>query len=259
MIATELLDSAQPALSRRRVVDLRIGLTYTAVLLDDGSCGVAGTVRREAPSCCSVLCRAGDLKGVAAQELASGVTGQDPVATALGIATINATTNATIDTGADTGPGPLDVLPIDGARVGMVGYFEPFARELRARSTELHICEKRLSRGTGTLPDWVADQLLPRCDLVIITSLALVNGTLDHLLALCQGEVALVGPTTPMSQVLFEHGVDHLFGSVVLDGPAILDVVSQAGGTHRFKKATRKVYLANPHKPPGKGSTVLSC
>ena len=77
----------------------------------------------------------------------------------------------------------------------------------------------------------------------MITSLALINKTLDHLLQLAHGEVALVGPTTPLSQIFSQYGVSHLFGIVVSDPKAILATVSQAGGTQRFKGAAKKVYM----------------
>jgi len=237
VIVDRLLSEAESELRRCRIADVRIGLGYTAVLLDDGSCGLAGTVTAETHACCTFLDRAGELIGKDAVEVAAYARSSDPVASSVGVATLNAVTNRE----GSQGPGPLAVLPIDGATVGMVGYFEPFVPELRRRAKDLYIFERR-PLSPEILPDWAAERLLPTCDVVILTALCLVNKTLDHLLDLARGEVALVGPTTPLSPLFAEHGVAHLFGTVVTDPQAILAVVSQAGGTQRFKGATKKVY-----------------
>jgi len=237
MIIDELLEDAQKRLQGRTVDDVRIGLGYTAVTLDDGGCGLAGTITEGADWSCSLLDDAGDLGGRGAQELAAGALSSHPVRSSVGLATINAVLNRT----GNEGPGPLKVLPIDGARVAMVGLFRPLVPELKRRAAELHIFERQ-PISPETLPDWAAERILPDCDVAIITSLTLVNKTLDHLLELARGEVALLGPTTPQSPVFAFHGVGHLFGRVVRDTRSIQSLVSQAGGTQRFGAAAPKTY-----------------
>ena len=238
MIVDDLLAEAESTLSKRVVADVRIGLGYTAVLLDDEGCGLAGTLIEESRHCCTLLAQAGELIGKPALEVANYATSSDPVASSVAIATVNAVLNRD----GEVGPSPLEALPIDGATVGMIGYFEPFVEELRRRAKALTIFERR-PLAPEVLPDWAAERELPTCDVVLITSLALVNKTLDHLLQLCQGEVALIGPTTPLSRVFARYGVTHLFASVVTDPTRVLATVSQAGGTQRFKDTVRKVYL----------------
>ncbi len=237
MIIDRLLTAAREELARRRIGDVRIGLGYTAVLLDDGSCGLAGTVTDGTNSCCTHLDRAGELLGKEAFEVAGYALLPDPVAASVGVATLNAVVNRE----GEPGPDPLDVLPIDGATVGMVGRFEPFIPEIERRADRLYVFERR-PLAPDVLPDWAVARLLPECDVVILTAIALINGTIDHLLELAEGEVALIGPTTPMSPLLGEYGVRHLFGTLVTDPEKVLTIVSQAGGTQRFKGAVRKIY-----------------
>lgn len=237
MIIDELLRESGEALSARSVADVRIGLTYSAVLLDDGGCGVAGTVAEGSGTGCTRLAEAGELIGRNALDLARLATGPDPVASTVGMAAINAVVNR----GGEAGPDLLDLLPVDGAQVGMIGFFGPYVKALRERARELHVFERKPGVA-GVLPDWAAERILPDCDVVIITSLTLVNKTLDHLLELAQGEVAVLGPTTPMSSVLASFGVSHLLGAVVENARGVLEVVSQAGGTRRLWKSARKVY-----------------
>jgi len=238
MIVDELLDEVESALSRRVIADVRIGLGYTAVLLDDESCGLAGTLMEESRHCCTLLADAGELIGKPALEVAEWATSSDPVASSVGTAAVNAVLNRD----GEPSPNPLETLSIDGAAVGMVGYFEPFVKELRRRAKALTIIERR-PLSPEVLPDWAAERVLPACDTVLVTSLTLVNKTLDHLLRLSRGEVALIGPTTPLSPVFARYGVSHLFASVVTDPKRVLATVSQAGGTQRLRGAAKKVYL----------------
>jgi uncharacterized protein (DUF4213/DUF364 family) len=238
VIIDDLLMEVRPKLADRVIADVRIGLGYTALLLDDGGCGLSGTVSEGAQGCCTLLAQAGELIDKPALEVAEYAASSDPVASSVGLATINAVLNRQ----GEPGLSPLELLPIDNARVGMVGYFEPFIPELRRRSSTLYIFERRpLSK--EVLPDWSAERLLPTCDVAIITSLTIINDTLDHLLELAQGEVALVGPTTPLSRTFASHGVSHLFATVVTDPQRIMTIISQAGGTQRFKGSAKKVYL----------------
>ncbi len=238
MIIDELIEEAEPMLAHRTIADVRVGLGYTGVLLDDGTCGLAGTVTDGASRGCTALPEAGELLGRGAFEISQMALSANPVASCVGMATINAVLNQE----GESGPDLMDVLPIDGAKVGMVGRFGPYAGALKERAKELFIFERK-SDSEDVLPDWAAERILPDCHVVILTSLTLVNKTIDHLLDLAKGEVALLGPTTPMSSILAAHGVSHLFGTIVTNPKDTLAVISQAGGTHRFKKTTQKVYL----------------
>jgi len=216
VIVDDLLAEAESTLSKRVIADVRIGLGYTAVLLDDEGCGLAGTLIEESRHCCTLLAQAGELIGKPALEVANYATSSDPVASSVAIATVNAVLNRD----GEVGPSPLEALPIDGATVGMIGYFEPFVEELRRRAKALTIFERR-PLAPEVLPDWAAERELPTSS----------------------GEVALIGPTTPLSRVFARYGVSHLFASVVVDPKRVLATASQAGGTQRFKGAVRKVYL----------------
>lgn len=81
----------------------------------------------------------------------------------------------------------------------------------------------------------------------------LINHTLPTLLALCRkGSVKmLLGPTTPMSMVLFDHGIDVLSGSMVIDKDVVLKHVSEGSDFMRLKKtgAVRFVSMAKDRRP----------
>ena len=142
---------------------------YTAVVLDDGGCGLAGTMADPSDWRCTVLPEAGELVGWPAVQAAEMALAKNPVAASVGVATVNAALNRA----GEAGPDVLDVLPIDGARVGMVGMFEPYVDRLRRRAAELHVFERR-PVAPGVLPESEAERILPECDVVILTSLTLV-------------------------------------------------------------------------------------
>jgi hypothetical protein len=242
MLIDEICEALLPSAAGRVVADIRIGLGYTAVQLDDGSCGLAYTFRDEIAEGCSVLKAAGTLCGRPAQELARWAHLPDPLAAATGLATLNALAGrppGAADTGFLTA---LGCRPEDEA--GMVGYFGPLVQPLRSRCRVLHVLDRHPEREAGILAEQAADEVLPRCDVVILTATTLINRTIDHLLDLCQGarEVAVLGPSTPMLPGLFRGtGVTLLSGIQVTDAARILRTVSEGGGTRQFGDAVKKL------------------
>jgi uncharacterized protein (DUF4213/DUF364 family) len=79
------------------------------------------------------------------------------------------------------------------------------------------------------LPAEAASKVIPRADVVAITGTTLINHTFEELMALCRPEalVLVLGPSTPLSPILFDYGVHLLSGSVVEDVEAVLRAVSQ--------------------------------
>ena len=65
----------------------------------------------------------------------------------------------------------------------------------------------------GDYPDSACEYILPEQDFVFITGSAFINKTLPRLLQLSSGGRAIVlGPSTPMSPVLFSYGAHELSG-----------------------------------------------
>lgn len=241
MISEKLIEETKTDLTGKKISDLRIGLGYTAVRLESKETGLAGTLRYDLPRGCSLLDRAGNFEGTDAIEAAGLLTRPDPLLAGIGLATINAVLNRNQESNTDS---PLEALSIsDGDSVGMVGNFAPLMDPIKQRAEELYVFEREPSPGEDIYPDWAVNSLLPERDVAIISSTTLVNGTLEHLLELSPDRTALLGPSTPMSKLLKNYGVSHLFGSVVRKSEAIIDIVSQAGGTRNFGEAVEKINL----------------
>jgi uncharacterized protein (DUF4213/DUF364 family) len=140
-----------------------------------------------------------------------------------------------------------DMLPVDADdSVGMIGYFGPLVEPFKQRARALHIFERRPDPEYGILPESAAKDLLPKCQVVVMTATALLNHTIDDLLDLCKKarEIAILGPSTPfLPEVFVRHGVTMLSGLQVIDAAQVLRIVSEAGGTRQFGRAVRKLSL----------------
>lgn len=80
----------------------------------------------------------------------------------------------------------------------------------------------------------MAPEIIPQADILAITATTLVNYTFEGIFRLRKpgAKVLLLGPSTPLSPLLFEYGVDVLSGSVVEDPERILPLLRQ-GATFR--------------------------
>jgi uncharacterized protein (DUF4213/DUF364 family) len=89
-------------------------------------------------------------------------------------------------------------------------------------------------------PAEAAADLLPQADVVAITGTTLINHTLDGLLALCPtaATVMVLGPSTPLSPILFDYGVDIISGAFVVDETAVLRTTGQ-GASFRQVQGVR--------------------
>ncbi|MBS3815671.1 MAG: hypothetical protein KGY45_03815, partial [Hadesarchaea archaeon] len=159
MIIDELYESVKDDLKGKKVTDVRIGLSYTGVLLEDESLGVSYSFREEATECCEVLEEAGDLEGDAL-ELAELALSNRAVDSSVGVATINSVLNKNVE--GEEGA-LLDFLGIkDGDKVGMVGNFKPVVNKIED-NIELFVFERE-SQEEGVYPDWASEKILPEVD-----------------------------------------------------------------------------------------------
>jgi uncharacterized protein (DUF4213/DUF364 family) len=147
--------------------------------------------------------------------------------TAIGVAAINALLPPYEEQWVDVNAEEVIAGQGGGKGVVVVGHF-PFIPRLRERVGRLWVLEQQ-PRG-GDLPAEAAAEVVPQADVLAITGTTLINRTFESLMALRRPEalVLLLGPSTPLSPVLFDHGVRLLSGAVVEDIDSVLRAVSQA-------------------------------
>jgi uncharacterized protein (DUF4213/DUF364 family) len=227
------------------VSDVCIGLRWVVVALADGRCGMASTLPFELdhPHAHVRVEQAGSLHTLSAHELAGLTRSEIGPEVSVGWAALNALMVPTGEPAwVDLNARELLLARGSGRRVVLVGHF-PFVGDLRETLDSFHVLE--LEPGPDDLPANAAPEVIPQADVVALSSLTLVNGTFDELAALWHSEafVILIGPSTPMTPVLFDVGVDVLAGTLVVDSDAVRHFVSQAASYQQIT-GTRRVALA---------------
>lgn len=237
-------------LPEARIQSVTIGLFWTAVVAEvDGAsrCGLAATMSNaefehaRQPA----VADPGHMEQQSALELANLVFSESHTEAALGLATINALLlpieNA-VDLPAE------DYIARQGAesRVAVIGHF-PFVTRLRDQVKELWVLE--LNPKEGDHPASAAPTIIPRADILAITATTLINHTFEGIFKLRKpgARVLLLGPSTPLSPILFDHGIDVLSGTIVDKPDVVLPLVRQ-GATFRQirKQGVRLVTLESP-------------
>jgi len=169
---------------------------------------------------------AGHLLNQPARALLAYARSKDTLAASIGMATVNSLLD--VDEARCTPRGAFEILAERGRgrNVAVVGHF-PFVLKLRDHARHVWVIEKRPR--PGDFPEREAARILPRCEVVCLTGTAFINHTLEDLLALCRDSyVVLTGPTSPLSPVLFEFGIDAICGTRIIDANEVTRFVSQA-------------------------------
>lgn len=242
-MATDLIDALLASTPDGPVLDVRIGLSWTAVVVEVAGqrrCGLAATLRGDRGHGSPTVPGAGFLVGKNGRELASWArpdTGSLAQAS-VGFATLNALLAAAAADQPWIDLNAAEVIAERGAgkQVALVGHF-PFVETLREQVGALWVLE--LQPRPGDLPASAAAGVLPQADIVAITATTLINGTFAGLMALRNPSALtmLLGPSTPLSPILFDYGVDILSGALVEDIDATLRAVSQGAGFRQVHKA----------------------
>jgi uncharacterized protein len=226
-LLNELLSTINKSAPVRSVL---VGAHWTVVC--SAGCGMASTIANGEgqPHGHSPVRDAGRLHEKTAGELCEYARSDIPLESGIGVAALNSLLDVP-----EKGLGwsvqevnAAELLASSGAGQDMavVGHF-PFVERLSGIARRLWVIEQNPSPG-----EYAANQaadLLPQAGIVALTGSALVNHTLEDLLALCRPDalVMVLGPSTPLSPVLFDYGADILSGVHVYDESAVLRTAGQ--------------------------------
>ncbi|MDD3294014.1 MAG: DUF364 domain-containing protein [Geobacteraceae bacterium] len=172
---------------------------------------------------------AGAIRGKHILEAASLLKSWEPLEAGLGLAAFN----SLMDPRGEN-VNVLDFLlrESSGRTVTCIGRF-PFFPDISRIAARAFLLEMEPRK--GEFPPYAAEEVVPESDLVIITGTTLINKTMQRLLELSRDAVAVVlGPSTPMSEVLFDFGASVIAGVRVTDPEALRVSLSQ--GVKYYRK-----------------------
>lgn len=178
----------------------------------------------------------GKIKEKSCKRLAELAFSKNIKEASIGISAINSLINGDVSRCAEINASKIIYKLSEKKNVSVIGHF-PFVDEIKKVAKNVWVIEKRMKE--GDYPAHEKDHFVPLSDVVVITGTTLINHTFSSILLLCKKDALkiLLGPSTPLSEVLFEYGIDILSGSVVLREVEIIESV-RVGET--FRKMKRK-------------------
>ena len=233
-ITEDLLDSLHTDVPVRQVL---VGAFWTAVVLDTEPprSGLASTLRGATHDEGPPVDQAGRLLEYTARDLAGWLTSSSTLEASIGMAALNALLE--VDQAAYTEINAEDVILAQGTgrRVAIVGHF-PFTERVRRAAAECWVVE--LHPRPGDVPADQASEVIPRADVVALTGTSLINHTFDDLVHLCRPDtfVLVLGPSAPLSPVVFEWGVHGVSGTLVVEPDRVLRSVGQGATFRQIKR-----------------------
>ncbi|NMB35790.1 MAG: DUF364 domain-containing protein [Firmicutes bacterium] len=206
------------------VRDVRIGSSWTAVWTRH--CGLASTITERDHSAGPPVRDAGRLKEKTALELCEYALSGSLLERSVGLAAINSLVKVNLSQCRQINASEVLSREGRGKKVCVVGHF-PFVTDLEKEVEKLWILERQPR--IGDLPAEEAGRVIPQADVLAITGTALINDTMDRLLALCRRDalVMVLGPTTPLLPVWYDYGVDLVSGTMVTEPETVLQFVSE--------------------------------
>lgn len=157
-----------------------------------------------------------DLERKSLRELAGLVSSDNMLAASLGMAAINCYWSGKNSDYVTVNAKDIVLDKGRGKTVGVIGHF-PFLNKHREQYKELMIFEKSPQEGDwgeGDIPEQ-----LPRADVVALTATTLANHTFHEVIRHMSPKSykIILGPTTPLSPVLFDYGFHAVCGALIRD------------------------------------------
>lgn len=241
-IARRLHEYISEQLRGIKVAEVRIGVGYAAVALNTRGTGLAAVIRENLGSHCGVVSEAGKLAGMPASELLGYLTNcRNSVEKALGLATANAVLSTQAQREESDTLALMNLSSKD--HVVMVGLFRPLVPRIEQTGAQLTILEQNNAL-SNVLSFKSRGNILKTCTVAVITATSILNNTLETILNDLGNPrwVSIIGPSTPVCRDIFAGTpVTHLGGSVVLDRPKVLQIISEGGGTPSLRPYLRFV------------------
>ena len=203
-IKTDLIDSVNA--ENLTANEINIGAHLTSV--QSKYCGIASTICDEhGPD--KIIAEAGSLESLSMIDLISFLKSETLIKASLGMAALN----SVIDPPEKFIKGNafnMIKAKAAGKNLGIIGHFH-FVNRFCDSVKNCWVFEK--SPRESDLPADKITEYLPQCDVVVITGQTIINNTIDEILSYSeQAFKVLLGPSAPLTPILFDYGIDVLAG-----------------------------------------------
>ncbi len=129
-------------------------------------------------------------------------------------------------------------------RIVVVGNMVPLIKNLPG-DCEVFVLERNPRMRTNAYPDTMAPRIIPKADVLIISGAALVNDSIDSLLALSSKAAIrfLVGPTAGITPEITGGEFDYIAGLRVIDADRVKEIIKLGGGRWDFSNYCEESFL----------------
>lgn len=209
----------------QKVDRLVIGLHWTMVC--GLKCGLASTMAGEHISHHQPVKNVGTMQDLSLQTLAEWVLSDNLLEAGIGMAALNAVLPIPDRNAREMNASQIILQNCPGKNVAVIGNF-PFVEKIRDHAENCWVIDKK--EFMNSLPATTAPEVLPRADIVAISATALINHSMENLLSLCKPRSLkiILGPSTPMSDLWFEHDIFAYSGTEIQNPQAVMLCVQQA-------------------------------
>ncbi|MHC1739874.1 MAG: DUF364 domain-containing protein [Anaerolineaceae bacterium] len=212
-----------------------IGVHWT--LVSSRYIGLGSTLVGEGPHGHSQVRDVGELLQKSAQELAQWVLSDNLLEASIGIAAINSLLEVDENQTEQINAAEVIARESKDKNLVIVGHF-PFVDRMKSITKNCWVIEKRPFG--DDFPEDASKEFIPQADVIAITGTSFINHTIEGLLSLCPSKsmIVVLGPSTPMTPLLFSYGISFLSGSRVNDEEAAITTIQQ-GASFPQVKGTR--------------------
>jgi uncharacterized protein (DUF4213/DUF364 family) len=181
------------------------------------------------------------LSGRSARDLARWLLENEWLRAGIGMASLNSLLDIEHDKLQETNAKHIIADRSAGKNLMVVGRF-PFVKMIQPNVRNLWVMEKQAS--AGCISEEEGYQLLPEADVVAITGSSLINHTFERIISHCRVDSfkIMLGPSTPLSPVLFDYGV-HVIGGALVEGADTVLAEVERGVAFRKLQGVRTVVM----------------
>lgn len=138
-----------------------------------------------------------------------------------------------------------------GRTLAIFGRFPFIEAELRPVARQVWVFERQPQPGefdSTAIPD-----LIPQADIVAITGSTVGNQSIETILPHVRSNstVVMLGPSTPLSEKLFQFGIDAMFGVRVANAQQVIDSVIAGDRFQKMQGVERVALIKSAHAPEG--------